>query len=145
MSNNSNFDNIKKEILNSNLPGSSIINPFYYGSNNLNKNVNNNNNYMSNPLFKLDDDHEQNEKSIDKELNTFTTDIKGLRQLGKINNKDKHNLLKIVNMYMKDDKKAQSKMKISGILKTAKNKKSNFEKKNKQFLFWKTLKENFNF
>jgi len=81
---------------------------------------------MLNPFFKSEDEHEQNEKSIDKDLNTLTSDIKSLRQLSKINNKDKHNLLKIVNMYMKDDKKAQTKMKISGIIKTSKKMKSKF-------------------
>jgi ribosomal protein S15P/S13E len=81
---------------------------------------------MLNPFFKSEDEHEQNEKSIDKDLNTLTSDIKSLRQLSKINNKDKHNLLKIVNMYMKDDKKAQTKMKISGIIKKSKKMKSKF-------------------
>ena len=81
---------------------------------------------MLNPFFKSEDEHEQHEKSIDKDLNTLTSDIKSLRQLSKINNKDKHNLLKIVNMYMKDDKKAQTKMKISGIIKKSKKLKSKF-------------------
>lgn len=111
-SNNTRENNFTKDNNNTNNQGN--INKSFISSSNIFNNLPNNNN-----------DEEQWEKSIDSRINIFNSDIKGLKQLSRINNKDKHNLLKIVNMYMKDEKKAQSRVKVSGLLKSSnKNKKS---------------------
>jgi len=80
---------------------------------------------LINSIQKLHDENDVKEKSIEKENIILGSDIKNFKQFIKVNNKDKHNLLKIVNMYMKDDKKTQSKAKISKLIQNSKiNKKS---------------------
>jgi len=139
---NNNFETLRKEIFSNNLPGNNILKPLYTAtnktffkknsitpynnSNNINNNNNNNSNYMLNPTFKSEDENVQSEKSTDKDLTSLTSDIRSLKQLSKINNKDKHNLIKIIDMYMKDDKKAKSKLKLSTLHQSSKKKKSIF-------------------
>jgi len=77
---------------------------------------------MNNPLpiIKVDDEIDA-ERSYGP--NIPGTDIKNIKNLNKIDEKGKNNLLKIVNMYMKDDKKIISKMKINSYLKSLQRKK----------------------
>lgn len=79
-------------------------------------------------MFK-NDDPENGERSNEKDSNIFSSDGKTFKSSTKVYNLEKHkNLLKIINMYMKDDKKNHSKMKIASLLKN----KNNF-KKSKEF------------
>lgn len=109
-SNNTRENNFTKDNNNSINHGN--INKSFISNSNIFQNIPNNNN-----------EEEQLEKSLDSRNNIFNSEIKGLKQLSRISNKDKHNLLKIVNMYMKDEKKAQSRVKVSGLLKSSNKKK----------------------
>lgn len=89
---------------------------------NYNPTFNNNNNYFFNsPIIKINNDPDVIEKSGEKDL-ISNTENKNQKYHKKIFNKDKQNLLKIVNMYMKGDKKSHSKIKLSSLLKSANKK-----------------------
>jgi len=85
-----------------------------------------NDNNFSTTMFK-NDDHEHGERSLERDSNIISSNGKTFKSSNKVYHLEKHkNLLKIINMYMKDYKKNHSKMKIAALLKNKnKIKKSN--------------------
>ena len=89
--------------------------------------------FNSNPYLKTDDEYYL-ERSMSREK--LYSEYK--KKSHKKNNRDKHNLLKIVNMYMKDEKKALSKLKVSKIF----IKHKSIHKHSKQIIFGRNKNKN---